>query len=60
MNEAPGRKIDNPVGIEGLGAVESLPIWGALNVFSSYSASAGSWPPWRCASAARAGSNASR
>jgi len=32
VNEAPGRKIDNPIGIEGLGGVEGLPVWGALNV----------------------------
>lgn len=31
-NEARGRKIDNPIGIEGLVSVEGLPIWGALNV----------------------------
>jgi hypothetical protein len=32
VNEAPGYRIDNPVGIEGLGNVESLPIYGVLNV----------------------------
>jgi hypothetical protein len=32
VNEARGHKIDNPIGIEGLGSVESLPIYGALNV----------------------------
>jgi hypothetical protein len=32
VNEARGHKIDNPIGIEGLGAVEGLPIYGALNV----------------------------
>jgi hypothetical protein len=32
VNEAPGHRIDNPVGIEGLGSVESLPIYGVLNV----------------------------
>ena len=31
VNEAPGHKIDNPIGIEGLGSVESLPINGAFN-----------------------------
>jgi hypothetical protein len=31
VNEAPGHRIDNPIGIEGLGSVESLPIYGALN-----------------------------
>ena len=32
VNEAPGLKIDNPIGIEGLGPVESLPIYDVLNV----------------------------
>ncbi len=32
VNEASGYKIDNPIGIEGLGSVENLPIYGALNV----------------------------
>ncbi len=32
VNEARGYKIDNPIGIEGLGRVEDLPIYGALNV----------------------------
>ena len=32
VNEAPGHRIDNPIGIEGLGSVESLPIYGVLNV----------------------------
>jgi hypothetical protein len=32
VNEAPGHRIDNPIGIEGLGSAESLPIYGALNV----------------------------
>ena len=32
VNEARGHKIDNPIGIEGLESVESLPIYGALNV----------------------------
>src|SRR5215204_2489384 len=31
VNEAPGHKIDNPVGIEGLGGVENLPVNGVLN-----------------------------
>src|SRR5918992_3685231 len=31
-NEAPGYRIDNPIGIEGLGSVESLPIYSVLNV----------------------------
>jgi hypothetical protein len=30
VNEAPGYKIDNPIGIEGLGPVENLPIFGVL------------------------------
>jgi hypothetical protein len=30
MNEAPGREIDNPIGIEGLAPVEDLPIFGVL------------------------------
>ena len=30
LNEAPGYRIDNPIGIEGLGYVEDLPIFGAL------------------------------
>src|SRR5918998_512438 len=32
VNEARGHKIDNPIGIEGLGPVESLPIYSVLNV----------------------------
>jgi hypothetical protein len=32
VNEAPGYRIDNPIGIEGLGPVESLPINAVLNV----------------------------
>src|SRR5918998_5505483 len=32
VNEARGHKIDNPIGIEGLGPVESLPIYAVLNV----------------------------
>src|ERR687894_857243 len=32
INEAPGYRIDNPIGIEGLGSVESLPIYSVLNV----------------------------
>src|SRR5215203_4067464 len=32
VNEARGHKIDNPIGIEGLGSVESLPIYSVLNV----------------------------
>jgi len=31
VNEAPGYGIDNPIGIEGLGKAEDLPIFGALN-----------------------------
>jgi hypothetical protein len=31
VNEAPGHKIDNPIGIEGLGGVENLPVNGVLN-----------------------------
>jgi hypothetical protein len=31
VNEAPGYRIDNPIGIEGLGKVEDLPIFGVLN-----------------------------
>jgi hypothetical protein len=31
LNEAPGHRIDNPIGIEGLGNIESLPIYGTLN-----------------------------
>jgi hypothetical protein len=31
VNEAPGYGIDNPIGIEGLGKVEDLPIFGVLN-----------------------------
>ena len=31
VNEAPGYTIDNPIGIEGLGKVEDLPIFGVLN-----------------------------
>src|SRR5215207_1008134 len=30
VNEAPGYRIDNPIGIEGLGKVEDLPIFGVL------------------------------
>ena len=30
LNEAPGYEIDNPIGIEGLGHVEDLPIFGVL------------------------------
>jgi hypothetical protein len=30
LNEAPGYRIDNPIGIEGLGYVEDLPIFGVL------------------------------
>jgi hypothetical protein len=30
LNEAPGYEIDNPIGIEGLGPVENLPIFGVL------------------------------
>src|SRR3712207_4701733 len=30
LNEAPGYKIDNPIGIEGLGYVEDLPVFGVL------------------------------
>jgi hypothetical protein len=30
LNEAPGYEIDNPIGIEGLGNVESLPVFGVL------------------------------
>ncbi len=32
VNEADGYRIDNPIGIEGLGNVENLPIYGTLNV----------------------------
>ena len=31
VNEAPGYKIDNPIGIEGLSGVENLPVNGVLN-----------------------------
>jgi hypothetical protein len=31
VNEAPGYEIDNPIGIEGLGFVEDLPIFGVLD-----------------------------
>src|SRR5215203_6164028 len=31
VNEAPGHRIDNPIGIEGLGGVENLPLNGVLN-----------------------------
>jgi hypothetical protein len=30
LNEAPGYEIDNPIGIEGLGQVEDLPVFGVL------------------------------
>jgi hypothetical protein len=30
LNEAPGHEIDNPIGIEGLGYVEDLPVFGVL------------------------------
>ena len=30
LNEAPGYEIDNPIGIDGLGPVENLPIFGVL------------------------------
>jgi hypothetical protein len=30
LNEAPGYEIDNPIGIEGLGNVEALPVFGVL------------------------------
>ena len=30
VNEAPGYRIDNPIGIEGLGPVENLPVFGML------------------------------
>jgi hypothetical protein len=30
LNEAPGYRIDNPIGIEGLGPVENLPFFGVL------------------------------
>jgi hypothetical protein len=30
VNEAPGYRIDNPIGIEGLGPIESLPVFGVL------------------------------
>jgi hypothetical protein len=30
LNEAPGYEIDNPIGIEGLGSVENLPLFGVL------------------------------
>jgi len=30
LNEAPGYEIDNPIGIEGLGYVEELPVFGVL------------------------------
>ncbi len=32
VNEAPGYEIDNPVGIEGLGYVEDIPVFGVLGV----------------------------
>ncbi len=32
LNEAPGYEIDNPIGIEGLGYVEDLPVFGVLGV----------------------------
>jgi hypothetical protein len=31
VNEAPGYRIDNPIGIEGLGSAESLPVYGVIN-----------------------------
>jgi hypothetical protein len=31
INEAPGFRIDNPIGIDGLGPVESLPVNGVMN-----------------------------
>src|ERR687893_2310887 len=31
VNEAPGFRIDNPIGIDGLGPVESLPVNGVMN-----------------------------
>jgi hypothetical protein len=31
VNEAPGHRIDNPIGIEGLGSAESLPVYGVMN-----------------------------
>jgi hypothetical protein len=31
VNEAPGYRIDNPIGIEGLGYVEDLPVFGVLS-----------------------------
>ena len=30
LNETPGYRIDNPIGIEGLGSVENLPLFGVL------------------------------
>jgi len=30
LNEAPGYRIDNPIGIEGLGKIENLPLFGVL------------------------------
>jgi len=33
LNEAPGYEIDNPIGIEGLGFVEDLPVFGVLTGF---------------------------
>ena len=35
LNEAPGYEIDNPIGIEGLGHVEDLPVFGVLTVLLS-------------------------
>ena len=35
VNEAPGYEIDNPIGIEGLGYGEDLPIFGVLNVLAA-------------------------
>ncbi len=35
VNEAPGYRIDNPIGIEGLGYVDDLPISGVLNVLAA-------------------------
>ena len=32
LNEAPGYEIDNPIGIEGLGHVEDLPVFGVMTV----------------------------
>src|SRR5215211_665793 len=31
VNEAPGYRIDNPIGIEGLRSAESLPVYGVMN-----------------------------